>query len=1040
MCTQFLSQIQIQHFFQPTGRFDRWTNGKPVVDALWNSNTGYFELWSVDIKTFKRVKVVEQEVLRLSALNGILQPETNNSYNQCIALVTRAVALPDWVTVSCSEPRFDMWICEWSTAVKPPVQKHIARRAAVECDTNWTLLAGDCVQVHVVNLLTNVNLSTIKEMCGEHHLAREAILQDLQNYVIVLKRYQVITMNYVVQSHNTTCLEVFVDNKFLLRHIGCNTQRPPRYVQVVCTSQVLKHSDKPCKHSEFLCTDGSCISSLFVCDGHKDCENDESICNCKTNSSTNDKVNFCRFKCKKPWCSCDTNLYQCISGGCIQYVFVCDGTNHCGDGSDEFCAQNHRLSLISTQTNFSDAVFHCNDGKIFPLNLFNDMLADCIGGDDEPEYELLLNETIPFSDKCQLLGLLSCRNGHSRCFSLQELCFYDTNEYGMKTCRHGEHLRFCKSFQCNNKYKCFEAYCIPFQLVCDGSTDCQHGDDETSCQYQSCPGLHKCHEETVCVHPSQICDGVIQCTQGDDEMFCNISHCPLQCNCLGAATSCKNIQSIENIMPGMHESLIYLSISHSYFTSINLYNSFMRNMIHFHISDTDVKSICYNNQLRSDPAIKLILFDVSRNKIATLVSNCFHLFFALRSLLLQNNQIKTIKAKAFLDQKNLTLLNISDNKVIYLSKKVFAGMYQLQALHLSKNPLISFDITLFDELPVKSVFTDTYHICCVVESSANCTAKKPWHAHCDDLLPNTTLRVFVWLITTAGLFFNLTSFLLTLSFEEKMNSFEVTKQCLSASDMMLTLTLVVTVVTDLQYKGTFVAVELAWRQSFWCKASAFLSLCCILMLCYTVSFITVSTYIVLAFPFCKYYKSTNFATRYLVLGFLINLVISLNAILVYTHVEKHSMMSNSLCIMHFSTGHSNVQFVTAILTAVEPIFTDGLMTTLFVAIFRIMKKSAELHNTKEKELNLKRSLKRMVLISVSHVLCWFPFCIVSILTWSGHNFPSLALAWLVLVVLPINSAANPFFYTFHSQKFRDFVKERIPCGSHKKQVNPTWYH
>ncbi|CAG9782356.1 unnamed protein product [Diatraea saccharalis] len=68
-----------------------------------------------------------------------------------------------------------------------------------------------------------------------------------------------------------------------------------------------------CTSEEYQCRDGSCINSMFFCDGQRDC-NDNS-----------DEEN----------CRCNADQFQCSNGQCIPSTAFCDGQRDCPDFSDE---------------------------------------------------------------------------------------------------------------------------------------------------------------------------------------------------------------------------------------------------------------------------------------------------------------------------------------------------------------------------------------------------------------------------------------------------------------------------------------------------------------------------------------------------------------------------------------------------------------------------------------------------------------------------------------------------------------------------------
>ena len=101
----------------------------------------------------------------------------------------------------------------------------------------------------------------------------------------------------------------------------------------------------------------------------------------------------------------------------------------------------------------------------------------------------------------------------------------------LNVCRNGAHLEHCQYFQCSQKYKCPDSYCIPHWRVCNGETDCNLAEDEANCDNYTCVGMLHCKNRQFCVHFIDICDGHEQCPLGDDEINCDSLECPVECSC-----------------------------------------------------------------------------------------------------------------------------------------------------------------------------------------------------------------------------------------------------------------------------------------------------------------------------------------------------------------------------------------------------------------------------------------------------------------------------------------------------------------------------
>ena len=124
---------------------------------------------------------------------------------------------------------------------------------------------------------------------------------------------------------------------------------------------------------------------------------------------------------------------------------------------------------------------------------------------------------------------------NSFCYPSTQRCVYQTYRSSKLFYPGLEHLYHCDEFECPSMYKCPGTYCIPTRMLCDQSLDCPNKEDEQDCHDKLvCPGLLRCREENICVHPDEICDGILQCLlTGDDEMFCEMTECPNGCTCHG---------------------------------------------------------------------------------------------------------------------------------------------------------------------------------------------------------------------------------------------------------------------------------------------------------------------------------------------------------------------------------------------------------------------------------------------------------------------------------------------------------------------------
>nr|KAG5687741.1 hypothetical protein BaRGS_028403 [Batillaria attramentaria] len=82
------------------------------------------------------------------------------------------------------------------------------------------------------------------------------------------------------------------------------------------------------------------------------------------------------------------------------------------------------------------------------------------------------------------------------------------------------------------------------------------------------------------------------------------------------------------------------------------------------------------------------------------------------------------------------------------------------------------------------------------------------------------------------------------------------------------------------------------------------------------------------------------------------------------------------------------------------------------AIFRSVKANILTtdKNQKSKDIIIAR---RLISVAVSDFLCWFPIGLLGVLASAGVPIPGEVNVVMAIFVLPVNSALNPFLYTFN---------------------------
>ncbi|XP_076448549.1 G-protein coupled receptor GRL101-like [Babylonia areolata] len=374
----------------------------------------------------------------------------------------------------------------------------------------------------------------------------------------------------------------------------------------------------------------------------------------------------------------------------------------------------------------------------------------------------------------------------------------------------------------------------------------------------------------------------------------------------------------------------------------------------------------------------------------------------LQSLYLTNTGLRTVRGKGFQDLTSLRLLDLRGCPVTSFPGKVFFGLKQLE-----------------------EVYSDTYRLCCasVLPEGFNvrqCRAPSDEVSSCESLLKSNTYRVLLALITSFALLGNVASLVYRLGINRTVNrqGFGVLVTHLCVSDGLMGVFMAVIGAADQMYMGNYVWRDTEWRRSPVCQLAGLIALLSSEVSTFLVCLVTLDRFLAIRFPFRKLRFGPTSGHVVGAVAWVFGLCLAGVPLLPVTSHWKFYGQAG-ICVplpitrVHFP-GKSYAFGVMIVLNSV--LFVLLVIGNVFIyrSIQQHKMDVAESSGT-SKDVTIAR---RLLTVVMSDFVCWFPICLLGLLAEGDFPVSGEVNVAMAIIVLPINSALNPFLYTFNILKER----------------------
>ena len=547
--------------------------------------------------------------------------------------------------------------------------------------------------------------------------------------------------------------------------------------------------------------------------------------------------------------------------------------------------------------------------------------------------------------------------------------------------------------------------------------------------------VDRCYGSKMCLHANYMCDGVYHCPHRDDELLCANATCPQQCTCHGLAFTCRQPFPAHEYL-----TLRYLHARHSKMALESVAENTM--LVYLNLANCQIVSVG-NVSL---PNLKTL--DLSDNKLSAIPYNILDACPSLRALLLSNNPVSAGVRRGFNPSTKYTTIHFLDLSYIHIpvlnhdfvnsfpearqmnfsgcgidsvGGEGFRSVSKLQTLDMKGCPLSTIDKDILQGLShLHTVYADHFRLCCtaaLVENFdiKNCHAPDNEVSSCVNLLRSDLYRVALTLFCILTLFGNLlcSLFRLLSSRRENFQAFSAFVLHLCLSDFLMGVYLALIGITDWRHRDRYVWEDTAWRNSAGCRLAGFLALLSCEVSAFLICLITIDRFLAVRFPLSFVHFSGFHAQLASCVSWAAGLALATVPVLPPV-AHWHFYGQTGICVPLPVTrtqfaGHRYSFAVMIILNFVLFLVIAAGQAAIYMSI-RANTLVGSRTGQHSQGMDIAR---RLFTIAVTDFLCWFPIGCLGLLSSGGFPVSGEVNVAMGILVMPLNSAINPFLYTLN---------------------------
>ncbi|RDD40761.1 G-protein coupled receptor GRL101-like protein [Trichoplax sp. H2] len=410
----------------------------------------------------------------------------------------------------------------------------------------------------------------------------------------------------------------------------------------------------------------------------------------------------------------------------------------------------------------------------------------------------------------------------------------------------------------------------------------------------------------------------------------------------------------------------------------------------------------------------------------------------MRELQLSSNNLKAITNRQNIRFLKLQLLNISDNDISNFCNNdwqkfapklemIYADRSNIKVLQsrclqrsLKDNPLTSVHAqSLYGPLNLSTTLTNRDYFCCMVP--AKVTTCQPIIieslSSCQHLLSHLSLRLYIWIAGSMAFVGNILVFCSHWKTSDKDRSkkiFHLLLINLSVADFLMSIYLFIIAIADQFYHNQYGQYSENWLRSTPCLLAFFFGSLSSIMSVLMMLLISIDLRLRTVHPIryrSRNHKYNSFRTIIILFWLLCIFYVGIATITSTNaagndRIYKYSSicMPNNIENAYFKTWILIITFLT--------VCTWLIICVLYYLVFKkTYRSSASVYRTSV--ASDRKLARKLSVILLTDLMSWLPYYFIMCKVLFTNSLDIFELKFVIIIALPINSALNPFLYSYN---------------------------